>query len=40
MKVLVIDDDPDVAEVISLCFEKRGPAPWWYQLLTEARVYH
>ena len=25
MKVLVIDDDPDVAEVISLCFEKRWP---------------
>ena len=25
MKVLVIDDDPDVAEVISLCFGKRWP---------------
>ncbi|UCH42973.1 MAG: response regulator transcription factor [Dehalococcoidales bacterium] len=25
MKVLVIDDDPDVAQVISLCFEMRWP---------------
>jgi len=25
MKVLVIDDDPDIAEIISLCFEKRWP---------------
>jgi len=25
MKVLVIDDDPDLAEVISLCFEMRWP---------------
>ena len=25
MKVLVIDDDPDVAQVVSLCFEMRWP---------------
>ena len=25
MKVLVIDDDPDIAKVISLCFEMRWP---------------